>query len=212
MGWAGLRTAGCCPALAARSLCIVKSVGIPVVVAINRFETDTDNELQFLADRAREMGADGAVISDVFAHGSAGGKDLAEAVVKAADKPSTMRLLYPDEMSIKDKIRTLATRVYGADDVEYMPEAERKIKLYTDLGFGHLPICMAKTHLSYSHDPNKKGVPKGYKFPIRDVRLSAGAGYLYPLAGEMMTMPGLDSSPAAMRVDLDEKGLPKGLF
>jgi formate--tetrahydrofolate ligase len=194
------------------AICIVKSVGIPVVVAINRFETDTDNELQFLVDRAREMGADDAVISDVFAHGSAGGKDLAEAVVEAADKPSNMKLLYPDEMSIKDKIRTLATRVYGADDVEYMPEAERKIKLYTDLGFSKLPICMAKTHLSYSHDPNKKGVPKGYKFPIRDVRLSAGAGYLYPLAGEMMTMPGLGSSPAAVRVDLDEHGLPKGLF
>jgi formate--tetrahydrofolate ligase len=194
------------------AICIVKSVGIPVVVAVNRFETDTDKELQFLAERARGMGAEDAVVSDVFARGGAGGKDLAAAVVKAADKPSNMKLLYPDDMSIKDKIRTLATKVYGADDVEYMPEAERKIKLYTDLGFSNLPICMAKTHLSYSHDPTKKGVPKGYKFPIRDVRLSAGAGYLYPLAGEMMTMPGLGSSPAAVRVDLDEKGLPKGLF
>jgi formate--tetrahydrofolate ligase len=194
------------------AICIVKSVGIPVVVAVNRFETDTDAELQFLAERAREMGAEDAVVSDVFARGSEGGKELAEAVVAAADRPSNMKLLYPDDMPIKDKIRTLATRVYGADDVEYMPEAERKIKLYTDLGFSNLPICMAKTHLSYSHDPNKKGVPKGYKFPIRDVRLSAGAGYLYPLAGEMMTMPGLGSSPAAMRVDLDEHGLPKGLF
>ncbi|MBI4165253.1 MAG: formate--tetrahydrofolate ligase [Acidobacteria bacterium] len=194
------------------AICIVRSVGIPVVVAVNRFETDTDNELQFLADRAMEMGADGAVISDVFARGSAGGQDLAEAVVKAADKPSTMRFLYPDAMSIKEKIRTLATSVYGADEVEYLSEAERKIKLFTNLGFGHLPICMAKTHLSCSHDPEKKGVPKGYKFPIRDVRLSAGAGFLYPLAGEMMTMPGLGSSPAAVRVDLDEKGLPKGLF
>lgn len=194
------------------AICIVKSVGIPVVVAVNRFETDTDAELQFLADHAKEMGAEDAVVSDVFARGSAGGKELAEAIVEAADKPSDMRFLYPDDMPIKDKIRTLATRVYGADDVEYMPEAERKIKLYTDLGFGNLPICMAKTHLSYSHDPTKKGVPKGYKFPIRDIRLSAGAGFLYPLAGEMMTMPGLGSSPAAVRVDLDDKGLPKGLF
>jgi formate--tetrahydrofolate ligase len=115
-------------------------------------------------------------------------------------------------MPIKEKIRTLATQIYGADDVEYMPEAERKIKLYTALGFAGLPICMAKTHLSFSHDPDWKGVPKGYKFPIRDVRLSAGAGFLYPLAGEMMTMPGLGSSPAAIRVDIDEQDRIVGLF
>jgi formate--tetrahydrofolate ligase len=191
---------------------IVRLMGLPVVVAVNRFATDTDAELQFLADHAKSMGAEGAVVSDVFAHGGAGGIGLAEAVVKAADKPSKMQLLYPDDMPIKDKIRTLATKVYGAADVEYMPEAERKIKLFTSLGFGNLPICMAKTHLSFSHDPEKKGVPKGYKFPIRDIRLSAGAGFLYPLAGEMMTMPGLGSSPAAIRVDLDENGLAKGLF
>jgi formate--tetrahydrofolate ligase len=194
------------------SVNIVRLTGLPVVVAVNRFETDTDAELKFLAEKARELGAEGAVVSDVFAHGGAGGKDLAEAIVKAADKPSDMKLLYPDDMSVKDKIKTLATKVYGADDVEYLPEAERKIKLYTDLGFSKLPICMAKTHLSFSHDPSKRGVPRGYKFPIRDIRLSAGAGFLYPLAGEMMTMPGLGSSPAAVRVDLDEKGLPKGLF
>lgn len=137
---------------------------------------------------------------------------MAEAVVEAIEKPSTMRLLYPDELPIKEKIKVLVTQIYGADDVEYLPEAERKIKLYTELGFGSLPICMAKTHLSYSHNPDWKGVPKGYKFPIRDVRLSAGAGYVYPLAGEMMTMPGLGSSPAAIRVDIDAQNRIVGLF
>jgi len=194
------------------SLRIVKTLGVPAVVAVNRFETDTDAELQFVAERAQGMGAERAVISDVFARGGAGGIDLAEAVVEAAERPSAMRFLYPDDLPIKDKIRTLATRIYGADDVEYMAEAERKIKLYTELGFSRLPICMAKTHLSFSHDPEWKGVPKGYKFPIRDVRLSAGAGYLYPLAGEMMTMPGLGSSPAAVRVDIDAQNRIQGLF
>jgi formate--tetrahydrofolate ligase len=191
---------------------IVKLTGVPVVVAVNRFATDTDAEVQFVAERARELGAERGVVSDLHARGGAGGSELAEAVVEAAQKPSAMRLLYPDDLSIKEKIRILATQIYGADDVEYLAEAERKIKLYTDLGFARLPICMAKTHLSFSHDPDWKGVPKGYKFPIRDVRLSAGAGFLYPLAGEMMTMPGLGSSPAAIRVDIDEQDRIVGLF
>jgi formate--tetrahydrofolate ligase len=191
---------------------VVKLMGVPVVVALNRFETDTDAELRFVVERAQELGAERAVVSDVFARGGAGGAELAEAVVQAVQKPAAMKFLYPDDLPIKDKIRILATQIYGADDVEYMPEAERKIKLYTDLGFSRLPICMAKTHLSYSHNPDWKGVPKGYKFPIRDVRLSAGAGFLYPLAGEMMTMPGLGSSPAAMRVDIDEQERVVGLF
>jgi formate--tetrahydrofolate ligase len=191
---------------------IVKLMGVPAVVAVNRFETDTEAELQFVAERAQAMGAERSVISDVFARGGEGGIDLAEAVVEAVARPASMRLLYPDDLPIKEKIRVLATRVYGADDVEYFPEGERKIKLYTALGYGNLPICMAKTHLSFSHDSNWKGVPKGFKFPIRDVRLSAGAGYLYPLAGEIMTMPGLGSSPAATRVDIDEEARIVGLF
>jgi formate--tetrahydrofolate ligase len=191
---------------------IVKLTGVPVVVAVNRFATDTDAEVQFVAERARGLGAERGVVSDLHARGGAGGSELAEAVVEAAQKPSAMKLLYPDDLPIKEKIRTLATQIYGADDVEYLAEAERKIKLYTDLGFACLPICMAKTHLSFSHDPDWKGVPKGYKFPIRDVRLSAGAGFLYPLAGEMMTMPGLGSSPAAIRVDIDEQDRIVGLF
>jgi formate--tetrahydrofolate ligase len=191
---------------------IVQLMGVPVVVALNRFETDTDRELRFVVERAQELGAEKAIVSEVFARGGAGGAELAAAVVQAAQQPPAMKFLYPDDLPIKEKIRILATQIYGADDVEYMPEAERKIKLYTDLGFSRLPICMAKTHLSYSHSPDWKGVPKGYKFPIRDVRLSAGAGFLYPLAGEMMTMPGLGSSPAALRVDIDEQERIVGLF
>lgn len=194
------------------ALRIVKQMGVPAVVAVNRFEADTGAELQFVVERAQGMGAENAVVSDVFARGGEGGIDLAEAVVAAAERPSAMRFLYPDDLPIKDKIRVLATRIYGAEDVEFLPEAERKIKLYTELGFANLPICMAKTHLSFSHDPEWKGVPKGYKFPIRDIRLSAGAGFLYPLAGEMMTMPGLGSSPAAMRVDIDDRNQVVGLF
>jgi len=199
------------PALEA-ALRIVQIAGIPAVVAVNRFASDTDAELNFVRERGRAMGAADAAISDVFARGGAGAVELAEAVVRAAETPSTMKLLYPDDLPIKEKIEALVKQVYGADGVEYTPEANRKIKLYTDLGYAYLPICMAKTHLSLSHDPNLKGAPKGYKFPIRDVRLSAGAGFLYPLAGEMQTMPGLGSNPAAVRVDFDESGNIVGLF
>jgi len=199
------------PALEA-ALRIVQIAGIPAVVAVNRFASDTDAELNFVRERGRAMGAADAAISDVFARGGAGAVELAEAVVRAAETPSTMKLLYPDDLPIKEKIEALVKQVYVADGVEYTPEANRKIKLYTDLGYAYLPICMAKTHLSLSHDPNLKGAPKGYKFPIRDVRLSAGAGFLYPLAGEMQTMPGLGSNPAAVRVDFDESGNIVGLF
>lgn len=194
------------------ALRIVGLMGVPAVLAVNRFETDTDRELQFVVERARALGAVSAAVSDVFAHGGAGGRELAEAILAATQAPSKMKLLYPDDAAIKEKIEILATRVYGADGVEYSPEANRKIKLYTDLGFGRLPLCMAKTHLSLSHDPTWKGVPRGYKFPLRDVRLSAGAGFLYPIAGEMQTMPGLGSEPAAVRIDIDEQGRVVGLF
>jgi len=190
----------------------VRTMGIPAVVAVNRFAADTDAELQFIAERAQGMGAERAVISDVFARGGEGGVELAEAVVEAVARPSRMRLLYPDDLPIKDKIKVLATQIYGTDDVECLPEALRKIKLYTDLGFANMPICMAKTHLSYSHNPEWKGVPKGYKFPIRDIRLAAGAGFLYPLAAEIMTMPGLGSAPAAIKVDIDALNRTRGLF
>ena len=194
------------------ALRIVKLAGIPAVVAVNRFATDTDAEVKFVIERARQMGAVDAASSEVFAKGGEGGREVAQAVIRAASLPSEMKLLYPDEMPIAQKIETLAKSVYGADSVEFAPEANRKMKLYTELGYANLPICMAKTHLSLSHDPNLKSAPRGFKFPIRDVRLSAGAGYLYPLAGEMQTMPGLGSDPAAAHVDFDDQGNVTGLF
>ncbi len=191
---------------------IVNLFGLPAVVAVNRFPSDTDAELQFVLDRARELGAADAAVSEVFVRGGEGGRELAGAVVKAFQHPAPMKLLYPDDASIQEKIECLATQVYGADGIEYAPEALSKIKLYSQLGYGGLPICVAKTHLSLSHDPKRLGVPRGYRFPIRDVRLAAGAGYLYPIAGEMQTMPGLGSEPAAVRVDIDADGQTIGLF
>ncbi|HJX38298.1 MAG TPA: formate--tetrahydrofolate ligase, partial [Anaerolineae bacterium] len=133
-------------------------------------------------------------------------------VVKACEQPSDFRFLYPLDIPIKDKAMTLATKVYGADGVEYSPEAESKVNLYTKLGYDKLPVNMAKTHLSLSHDPNWKGVPKNYSLPIRDIRASVGAGFLYALCGEMRTMPGLPSRPVFMDVDIDETGKTLGLF
>jgi formyltetrahydrofolate synthetase len=145
--------------------------------------------------------------------GGAGATALAEAVVKAAEKPSNFKQLYPLELSIKEKIETICKEIYGADGVEYSPEAEAKIALYTKLGFADLPLCMAKTHLSLSHDANLKGVPKGFTVPIRDIRASVGAGFLYPLLGTMRTMPGLPTRPVFYDVDVDLKtGKVVGLF
>jgi methylenetetrahydrofolate dehydrogenase (NADP+)/methenyltetrahydrofolate cyclohydrolase/formyltetrahydrofolate synthetase len=124
-------------------------------------------------------------------------------VVRAAEKPSDFHFLYPLEMSIKEKIETICTQIYGADGVDYLPEAEAKIERYTRLGYDNLPICMAKTHLSLSHDPNLKGVPRGFRVPIRDVRASVGAGFLYPLVGKMSTMPGLPTRPAYYDIDIE---------
>ncbi len=186
--------------------------GVPVVVALNRFTTDTDRELDLVRKLSLKAGADDAVPSEVWAKGGAGGEELARAVVKAAEKPSNFKFLYPLDIPIKEKIETIATKIYGADGVTYLPAAEKAIKLFTSLGYADLPICMAKTHLSLSHDPNLKGRPRGFTVPIRDVRLSAGAGFLYPLLGEMRTMPGLPSSPAGERIDIDEKGRVVGLF
>jgi formyltetrahydrofolate synthetase len=161
---------------------------------------------------AVEAGAEGAFISEVWAKGEAGGAELAEAVVAACEKPSNFKFLYPLDISIKDKIEILATKVYGADGVAYDAAAEAKIKLYTDLGYDKLPINTAKTHLSLSHDPAWKGVPRNYRLPVRDIRASVGAGFLYPLCGTMRTMPGLPSRPVFMDIDVDlETGKVLGL-
>jgi len=187
--------------------------GIPVVVAINRFTSDTDAEIELIRRRAQETGAEDAVESNVWAKGGAGGAALAEAVVKACEKPSSFKFLYPNEMSIKEKIETVAREIYRADGVDYTPEAEAKIKLFADMGLSHLPLCMAKTHLSFTHDPTLKGTPRGWRLPITDVRASVGAGFLFPLCGTMRTMPGLPTRPAFTDVDLDlETGRVVGLF
>jgi formyltetrahydrofolate synthetase len=190
----------------------MKKFGIPVVVAVNHFPTDTDNEHDFIKRRAMEAGADFAVTHKVHADGGEGGADLARAVVEACELPKEFKLLYPDDASIKEKIETIAREIYGADGVDYLPAAEAKIKLYTEAGYGNLPMCMAKTHLSLSHDPTLKGRPTGWRLPIRDIRASVGAGFLYPLCGDMSTMPGLPKTPAGNNIDLDENGNVVGLF
>jgi formate--tetrahydrofolate ligase len=190
----------------------MKKFGIPVVVAINLFPYDSESEINMVRDRALAAGADEVARSNVFAEGGAGGGELAQAVVRAAEKPKDFRFLYELDWPIKKKIETIATEMYGAAGVDYLPAAEKKIKQYTEQGFAGLPICMAKTHLSLSHEPSLKGRPTGFRIPIRDVSASVGAGFLYPLLGTMMTMPGLPSHPAGEKIDLDENGNIVGLF
>jgi len=187
--------------------------GVNVVVAVNSFSSDTPAEVELVRKAALKAGAMDAIVCTHWMDGGKGAEALAEAVVKAAEKPSHFKFLYPLEMSIKEKIETVCKEIYGADGVDYSEEAEEKIKLYTKLGFDKLPLCMAKTHLSLSHDPTLKGVPKGFRIPIRDIRASIGAGFLYPLLGEMRTMPGLPTRPVFYDVDLDlETGKVLGLF
>jgi formate--tetrahydrofolate ligase len=186
--------------------------GVPVVVAINTFTTDTPAEIALIAERSVAAGAEGAYRSDVWAQGGAGAEELARAVLEAAKQPKNFQFLYPLDRPIKEKIEAIATKIYGADGVDYLPAAETQIKAYTDLGYGDLPICMAKTHLSISHDPNLKGRPRGFRVPIREVRASMGAGFLYPLLGEMRTMPGLPSAPNTWKIDIDDDGNVVGLF
>jgi formyltetrahydrofolate synthetase len=185
--------------------------GVPVVVAVNAFSTDTPAELELIRAKAKEAGAVDAFVSNVWARGGAGGAELAEAVVAACEQPKDFKFLYDNDCPIKHKIETIATKVYGAAGVNYLPEAEAKIEAYTRLGFDTLPICMAKTHLSLSHDPTLLGAPTGFTLPIRDVRASVGAGFLYPLCGDMRTMPGLSKHPAFEKVDLVD-GKVVGLF
>ncbi|HLF80205.1 MAG TPA: formate--tetrahydrofolate ligase [Anaerolineales bacterium] len=187
--------------------------GIPVVVAVNGFKDDTPAEMEMVRDYARGQGAYDAVLSTHWADAGKGAAALAEAVVAACKQPSNFEFLYPLDWPIKKKIETIATKIYGADRVSYEPLAEQQIANYERAGFGKLPINMAKTHLSLSHDPSLKGVPKGYTLPIREVRASVGAGFIYPLIGQMSTMPGLATFPAYMNIDLDlETGKIIGLF
>ncbi len=183
----------------------VRKFGVPVVVAVNRFATDTDAEVALVRKLSMAAGAEDAVSTDHWAEGGAGSVALGEAVIAACAKPSSFQLLYPSEASIKEKIECIVKEIYGGAGVEYSPEAEKKIELYTQQGFSNLPICMAKTHLSLSHDPNLKGAPTGFTVPIRDVRASVGAGFVYPLVGAMSTMPGLGTRPGYYEIDIDTK-------
>jgi formyltetrahydrofolate synthetase len=177
--------------------------GVPVVVAVNRFAHDTPAEIELVRKMAVQAGAYDSVATNHWAEGGAGAADLGRAVIAACEQPASFRFLYPLDAGIKSKIETIVREVYGGGGVEYLPEAEKKIALYERLGFGNLPICMAKTHLSVSHDPSLKGAPTGFIVPVRDVRASVGAGFLYPLLGTMSTMPGLPTRPAYYDIDLD---------
>jgi formate--tetrahydrofolate ligase len=191
----------------------VRIFNVPVVVAINHFPTDTEAEVAAIREVAMAAGARDVVVSRHFAEGGAGAEDLARAVWAAAEEGAPdFQLLYPDDAPLREKIETVAVRIYGARGVDELPAASRALKLYEELGFGALPVCMAKTHLSLSHDPNLKGRPSGFRVPIREVRLSAGAGFVTPLLGEMRTMPGLPSHPAGENIDIDADGNIVGLF
>jgi len=179
--------------------------GVTPVVAINVFPGDHAEDIHAIHEIANEYGARAAV-STHFSDGGRGAAELATAVAEAADEPSNFEVLYPDEMSLKDKIHTIATRVYGADGVDYTPTADKQLATYTDAGFANLPVCVAKTHLSISAFPALKGAPTGWTLPVREVRASVGAGFVYPICGDMRTMPGLGSEPAAKAIDIDADG------
>jgi formate--tetrahydrofolate ligase len=191
----------------------VRRFGVPVVVALNAFPDDKPSEIAAVRAIAQAAGAVNMAVSTVFADGSQGGLELARMVIAAAEaRHAPPAFLYPLAASIKQKIHAIATEIYGADDVSFSEQAEQQIGTYEAKGFGNLPICMAKTHLSLSHDPALKGAPSGYTFPIREVRASVGAGFIYPLAGTMMTMPGLGATLSAQSIDIDEDGNTIGLF
>lgn len=182
---------------------IVRKFGVPAVVAINAFPTDTQAEWDAIRDAAIKAGAADAVVTKNWAEGGDGAVELAKAVVKAAELPSDVRPFYPLDLSIKEKIERIAREVYGADHVAYSAEADKAIDKFSELGYDRLPICMAKTQYSLSHDPLLKGAPKGFIFPVNDVRIASGAGFVYPLSGEINTMPGLSSKPGYHGMDID---------
>jgi formyltetrahydrofolate synthetase len=195
-----------------RHLDIVHGFGLRAVVAVNRFPGDTDEEVQLVTRLALEHGAHGAELNEAFEHGGAGAAALAEAVADAADHPNEFTHTYPLEAPIDAKIEAIATQVYGAESVLFLQTAKDKIRQYTATGLDRLPICMAKTHLSLSHDPALVNAPTGFEVTVRDVRAYTGAGWLVALCGTMQTMPGLGASPAAFNVDIDEDGRTVGLF
>ena len=185
---------------------LIRSFGLPVVVAINAFHSDTPEELQEVEQIASAAGAQAAVECHGFARGGEGGTALAEAVTRAAVRPDEISYSYPLDATIEEKVLALARRAYGADDVIWAPEARRRLRYFEAQGWGNLPICMAKTHLSTTHDQSRRGSPRGYTFPISDIRAAVGAGFLYPLAGNIATLPGLPSRPRALDMDVTPTG------
>ncbi|MBP2020186.1 formate--tetrahydrofolate ligase [Symbiobacterium terraclitae] len=185
--------------------------GLPAVVAINRFAADTDDEIRLIKELVEEAGST-AVLADVHAHGGEGGVELARRVVELVEEPKDFRFVYDDDDSLKTKIEKVATRIYGADGVDFSREASRMLKKLQSEGFGRAPVCIAKTQYSFSDDPKKLGAPTGWRLTVREVRPSAGAGFVVAITGEIMTMPGLPPVPAAEGIDVDEDGMITGLF
>ena len=197
----------------AKMIEIVHLHGVPTVVAVNRFPGDTDREVETLREAALRLGAEEAVVSDVHARGGEGGVEFAEGVLRVLEnRESRFRCLYPLDMPIREKIETLAVRIYGAERVKFYDEVLRRIDRYADRGYGDLPICMAKTQYSLSHDPALKNRPEGYVFTVKDLSVSVGAGFLVPRAGDIMLMPGLTARPALVDMDLTGEGKVTGLF
>ncbi len=195
-----------------RHLQTIQTFGVPPVVAVNRRPGDTNEEVELVKRLAIEAGAFAAEANEGFTKGGAGAAELAEAVVEACEQPNTFHQLYQDDEPIQDKIEAIAKHVYGAKDVYYYPEADAKIGQFTREGLGHLPVCMAKTHLSLSADPKLLNAPENFTLPVRDIRAYTGAGWLVPLCGDVMQMPGLGKTPAALNIDIDEDGRTVGLF
>ncbi|CEP07759.1 hypothetical protein [Parasitella parasitica] len=206
----GLLEKGCCNLV--KHIQNAKKFGVPVLVAVNRFTNDTDAEMELVRKLSLDAGAFDAVACDHWARGGAGAIDLGNAVIKACEEPANFKFLYELDLPIEEKIDAICRDIYGADGVEYSDLAKEKIETYTRQGFDSLPICMAKTQYSFSHDAALKGVPTGFTVPIRDIRASVGAGFLYPLVGTMQTMPGLPTRPCFFDVDLDDNGEVVGLF
>jgi formyltetrahydrofolate synthetase len=194
-----------------RQISNIRKFGVPVIVAINKFSSDTAKEIILVEKKSISAGANDAVVSELWNRGSKGGVALAISVIEAAKNKNRFRFLYPLNSSIKDKIEKVAKEMYGAEKVRYSAKAEKSISRYEKLGYGRLPVCIAKTQLSFTADSSIKGAPKGFTLPIRDVRLSAGAGFITPICGTITTMPGLPANPIGTRIDIDKKGNILGL-
>lgn len=185
--------------------------GIPIVVALNRFPADTDREIDLVRQLSMDYGAKAFAVADSFKNGSKGTMELAHAVEKACEEPGRFDFLYPLDMPVADKLETIVREVYGGDGIDLLPLAKRRIEQFERWGFRNLPVCIAKTQYSLSHDPKLLGRPRGFRLPIRDCRLAAGAGYLYAMAGDISTLPGLPREPAALRIDVKDDGTIVGM-